>query len=431
MVELKQHTQHNPASALFSLLFGQVVAIWPEPLLTACSVAVLGLWLCLYPHNWRKAVVPLLAGMIITLGWRAVWLRPTPAPFNWSGRATIAKSDIKGTTIVLPARRGEPNGHFSLLAPLPLKFSAGESAEMRLHCWAIPGHLTLLEQSERLRGQCRAEKLSSVEVTKPEAIRRAAVDWLNNHLKRLMPADEAALAGGFFLGKQTANIEIKQLLQKTGTSHLIAVSGYNFVVVAGALSAILGMIISGALLPLVLLLPLLVYAWLCGLAGSVLRALVFVAVAQAAKLFRRRPPGLWQFGLAMAIVLALNPFLPLTDVSFQLSALAAFGMIVVAPVLLRFLNRFSSRRAYRIFAQAGVETLAASIMVAPLLTALFGPPPLVSLPANLLVVPLVPVAMVLITGGLALSFLLPAANMGALLARPLPWLMLWILRGLA
>lgn len=411
--------------ALILLLLGQVLAALAAPLLVACLAAILGLWLWLYPNSWRRAVVPLLIGVLITLTWRAVWLRPIKAPFNWSGRALVAKSDVKGTTITLST------GRFSLLSPLPLKLAAGESAEMQLHCWAIPGHLTMLEQAERLRGQCRAEKLSAIEVMEPEALRRTAVEWLNGRLKHLMPADEAALSGGFFLGKQTANQEIKQLLQKTGTSHLIAVSGYNFVVVAGALSAILGIVVTPAILPIILLLPLLLYAWLCGLAGSVLRALIFVLVIQATKFFRRRPPGLWQFGLAMAIVLAINPFRPFIDVSFQLSALAAFGMVVVAEPLVRLLRRFSVNRIYRLFAQAGAETLAASVMVTPLLTALFGPPPLVSLPANLLVVPMVPVAMVLISGGLAISFLLPAANLGAIIARPLPWLMLWVLRGLS
>jgi len=98
----------------------------------------------------------------------------------------------------------------------------------------------------------------------------------------------------------------------------------------------------------------------------------------------------------------LDPRILLGDVSFQLSFLATAGLIYGSPLVERALVRVP--RAYGLTALA-VSTLSAQIFVLPLILYHSGILSLVALPANLAVLPSVPLAMLLgaILGAIALA----------------------------
>jgi competence protein ComEC len=88
------------------------------------------------------------------------------------------------------------------------------------------------------------------------------------------------------------------------------------------------------------------------------------------------------------------------DVGWWLSFLAFFGILVVAPVLTKLLKIKSNK----LLSQVVVESVSASLMTLPLVLFIFGKLPLLALIANILVVPLVPLAMLgsALTGFVAL-----------------------------
>ncbi len=86
----------------------------------------------------------------------------------------------------------------------------------------------------------------------------------------------------------------------------------------------------------------------------------------------------------------LNPQILMHDVGFQLSFAATLGLIYVSPIVEKYFSKlpdvFSSRETLTM-------TLSAQIFVLPLLLYYFKSLSLTSLPANILVLPTIPFAM--------------------------------------
>jgi competence protein ComEC len=101
-----------------------------------------------------------------------------------------------------------------------------------------------------------------------------------------------------------------------------------------------------------------------------------------------------QRGLFLAGVLMLiwNPYLLAFDIGFQLSFLATFGLILLSSYLAEWLAMVPSFIGIREFL---IATLATQLFVLPLLLYQMGEFSVVSVIVNVLVLPMVPVAMLL------------------------------------
>jgi competence protein ComEC len=149
------------------------------------------------------------------------------------------------------------------------------------------------------------------------------------------------------------------------------------------------------------------YAVLVGASASVVRAALMGGLALVAQRLGRRTVGLNTLSAAAIVMTLLNP-LTLWDVGFQLSAAATLGLVVYAePFEAAFKNlllRFTSAEAAaRLTAYAGeffLLTLAAQVTTLPLIAYYFRRISLVSLVANVVVLPAQPALMV--TAGIAL-----------------------------
>lgn len=124
------------------------------------------------------------------------------------------------------------------------------------------------------------------------------------------------------------------------------------------------------------------------------------------------PRGVRLLGIAVFLLLLADPFL-LHSVGFLLSVGASLGICLLAPVIALWL------RGPNWFRLAFATTAAAQIGVAPVLLVVFGSIPLVSIPANLLAVPLVgPLTVWGLASGVASGLInLPAPD----LAEALQW----------
>lgn len=136
------------------------------------------------------------------------------------------------------------------------------------------------------------------------------------------------------------------------------------------------------------------YTLLTGLQVPIIRAAIMFGLASLGKLFGRDLDGAWVLILTAGVMLLVNPSW-LTSVSFQLSFLATFGVIVVAPIILERLKLLPQFISVDL-----AVTLAAQIMVMPVIAANFHQISLVGLIANLLVLWTIP--FIMITGALML-----------------------------
>ena len=160
---------------------------------------------------------------------------------------------------------------------------------------------------------------------------------------------------------------------------------------------------------------------LVGAGASVVRAAIMGSLAVVAGRIGRRVVGLNTLAVAVAGMTLFDPLI-LWDVGFQLSAAATLGLVVYAEPFeagfRRLLSRFTtSERADRLTAFVGESfllTLAAQLTTLPLIAYYFRSLSLISLVANLIILPAQPAVMIL--GGLALIIGLISLPLGQIAA---------------
>ena len=127
---------------------------------------------------------------------------------------------------------------------------------------------------------------------------------ISDRIFQLMPAREATLVAGTVLGIDNIDADFKNVLVKTGTIHVVVVSGENLVLVAGvfmALAAYFGRKRSLVLATLAVFL----YALLSGFNPPVLRASLMVLVTTFAVFIGREIAPLWNLFLAALVIVEL------------------------------------------------------------------------------------------------------------------------------
>jgi competence protein ComEC len=225
---------------------------------------------------------------------------------------------------------------------------------------------------------------------------------------RLIPEPQAALLKGILLGDESdMAMDMEAAFQVTGLSHIIAISGFNVTILAGVLMRLSRAVMPRRAAVSATIAGIAIYTVLVGADASVVRA----AIMGGIYLFTTRQLGRQAYAYASLIWSGLlmtlfNPLL-LWNVGFQLSFSATLGLMLYAePMsgwtrnrLMRILEEGKTNRMMRVINDAFLLTVAAQILALPLTAAYFGQVSLVSLPANLFVLPAQPGVM--IWGGLA------------------------------
>ena len=246
-----------------------------------------------------------------------------------------------------------------------------------------------------------------------DALRRLR-GWALDNVERALPEPEASLAAGMLLGRQrTMPAGLEDDLRRTGTTHLLVVSGQNVALLLGTAIALLTAVISrrrAALLALALLPG---YVVLVGAEPPVVRAAIMAVGIALAAVTGRRTPGWIYLVYALAIMLALRPLL-VRDVAFQLSATATAGVMLVAPPLRDWAAsrlRVTAEGATAALIEAGAIALGAALAVLPVQAASFGTVSLVQVPANVIVAPLYEATLLVAVAAALLGWFEPVAGL--------------------
>ena len=225
---------------------------------------------------------------------------------------------------------------------------------------------------------------------------------LGSALADALPEPEASLAEGILLGQRTSlPPSLSQAFNDTGTSHLLAVSGYNVTLVAGLFIAGLAWLIGRRRAAWLALAAIVGYAFLVGGQPSVQRAAIMGGLYVVAMALGRQSGALQALALAGTGMTVFDPQL-VKDASFQLSFASTLGLIVFAPALRAHLERAlmpgdgddSLPGPLRAAVELLAVTLAAVVFTVPIVAVDFGRISLVALPANLLTVPAFPLIMI-------------------------------------
>lgn len=249
----------------------------------------------------------------------------------------------------------------------------------------------------------------------PFRVAAAAKARLRSAIGSLVPEPSSSLLLGLLVGDRDGlPWDVTDAFRRTGTAHVLAVSGYNVSRLVGAfvmLFACVGVARRRASAGIAA--GVIAFAAFVGAEASVIRAAVMGCAGILATAFGRRYHGMNAFVLAAAAMLAFQPLLLRHDVGFRLSFAAVAGLQAFGPPLSRRLRFLPEPFGIR---TSCAETLGATFMTLPIVLRDFGLLPVFGPVINVVVAPLVPLAMAAGFATLLLSAFPPIALIPAFVA---------------
>ncbi|MCS7056936.1 MAG: ComEC family competence protein [Thermoflexales bacterium] len=252
-----------------------------------------------------------------------------------------------------------------------------------------------------------------------------ARDAVRQAVRRILPRTEAALLNGILIGDdKDLPEEVKIAFRRTGTSHIVAISGFNVSIVIALVVPGLGRLLNPRRAALFAIPVIALYTVFVGASASVVRAALMAGIGLFGALHWRKGFTLNTLCAAACLMLVANPQ-TLFDVSFQLSFTATLGLVLYADRLSGRVREWVQERLHNAYAQKAMllfldgilMTLVAQLTTLPLILAVYEMFSNVTLLANALVLPLQPPIMIL--GGFAAFVGLFAPQVvGALVALP-------------
>ena len=252
----------------------------------------------------------------------------------------------------------------------------------------------------------------------PGDIGRVVRDWFADAIRLGIPEPEASLGIGYLTGQKSAlPADLATALQIAGLTHIVVASGYNLTILVRLarrafvkISKFLSVFASGLMIAS--------FIAMTGLSPSMTRAGLVSSLSLLTWYYGRQFHPFVLLPFAAAITVLFQPSYAWGDLGWQLSFAAFAGVMVVAPLFQRYF--FGDKEPGTVRQVLG-ETVAAHLVTIPIVVPAFGLLSNVAIPANILIVPLVPLAMLLtfIVGVTALV----APAMAEIVGLPAHWLL--------
>jgi competence protein ComEC len=233
-----------------------------------------------------------------------------------------------------------------------------------------------------------------------------------------LEGEQRAVLEGIVLGDDNALPDsLKQDFRASGLYHLLAVSGENVILVAGCVLLLAWLAgIQRWIGEIGALAAIGAYVLAVGPQPSVIRAGIAGSLASLAWLTGRLRDAWYVLLVAAIVLLGWNPYL-VYDPGFELSFAAVVAIFTLAPRISRRLEGYPLPGKVRM--AVSVST-ACGIVTAPILWLQFGALPLLSVPANALAEPAMPILLGLAFATAGLDAISPSA------AAVLAWLNGWL-----
>ncbi|MDY7041872.1 MAG: ComEC/Rec2 family competence protein, partial [Chloroflexota bacterium] len=219
-----------------------------------------------------------------------------------------------------------------------------------------------------------------------------------NTIARILPDPQAALLTGILLGVESGiPADLMADFSATGTTHIIAISGFNISIIAGLFIGLSTRLFGGRRAMPFAVGGIVLYTLFVGASAAVVRAAIMGSLTVIALHYGRQADALTSLFAAGMLMTAIKPYV-LWDVGFQLSFAATAGLILYTGQLERWAARllamfFREESAQRILAainEALIVTLAAQITTLPIILYNFRQLSLITLLTNLLILPAQP-----------------------------------------
>ena len=247
-------------------------------------------------------------------------------------------------------------------------------------------------------------------------------------ISRVWNEPKSSFMAGILYGSRSGlPPELTDLFNKTGVTHIIAVSGSNISIIAVAVMSTLvasGLhrrratyVVGGFIV---------VFVVFTGASASVVRAGIMGGIALLGKLVGR-PVRMSIVLMTTAVAMTLlNPYVLIWDAGFQLSFLSTMGLIYISPLVMEKVLQKSMPAVFAVLIENGVTTISAILATLPLMLFQFGRLSLVAPIVNVLILWTIPYVMLF--GFIATIVGMISSTLGIITAVPSVALMEYILQ---
>lgn len=231
-------------------------------------------------------------------------------------------------------------------------------------------------------------------------------------ISEILPEPHNSFLAGLLVGlRRSIPKDLLENFNATGTTHIIALSGFNITIIAQCIDMILLRWFNRRISFGLSVVAIVLFVIMAGASASVVRAAAMGILGLLALNIGRVKAITNALVFTGAAMVAVNPKILHFDVGFHLSFLALMGLVYLVPIIEPYFNWL-----WKPIRQILVLTLSAQICVAPILLLNFDRLSLVAPLTNILVLPVIPFAMLF---GFLAGLLAMIWN---LLALPLAWI---------
>ena len=233
--------------------------------------------------------------------------------------------------------------------------------------------------------------------------------WVYKQFQQRLPKEQAGLLVSLLVGqKELLSEQTITEFTKAGLAHIIAVSGFTLTLIllfCNKLGAYIGKKKAWAICLAVAFL----YIVMADFAAGVIRAALMSGIFVMGQSFGRQYALLPALAFTAGLLVLQNPLIIKYDIGFMLSFLSILGILFFVPLIESFLEKLHIPKKFEIQSILAT-TLAAEISTIPLTLYYFKQFSVVAPISNLLILPILPVA-------LALGYLVCLPLIGFLIAK--------------
>lgn len=147
-------------------------------------------------------------------------------------------------------------------------------------------------------------------------------------IRRVLPEPHAGLLIGLLFGiKTTLPSDMYEALVRSGTLHIIALSGMNISIISRMVLGVGTPFVGRRIACLGTLLLIVIFVWIVGPSPSIVRAAIMGALSLGATIVGRQYWAVYAWIVTVGMMIVFHPAW-IGDISFQLSALATFGIVL-------------------------------------------------------------------------------------------------------
>ena len=216
-----------------------------------------------------------------------------------------------------------------------------------------------------------------------------ARDWFAEKIRQFIPEEESSLGLAYLLGMKTGlSSDLMEILRVVGLTHIVVASGTHLGIIVSVFRKIFGKIsrFCGLLFSILMIV---IFASVIGWTASITRAAIVAILSLVAWYVGRRFEPWRLILIAMAITLMIDPMY-LVNLGWLLSFASFSGILILGPEMTKFF--YGAEKPHKV-AEIIFSTISATLLCAPILIYYFGTLSLVSIVANVLILPTLPIVM--------------------------------------